>query len=196
MKKLINNKVNNILVLVLILAAFTINTSYAEKIVDKKGRIVEEIKKPTAESPIDPDTITAADRRVVDMSLDYNGDTSKQYEGPSKNIFSSGYMFADVDLNLDDKKDYTLIRHTSSITDLSEEKFILNQDEVMDRIRLKIITSDGMIDGKNGFFKIDGKTYYFDENGLMVLGPCFDTIGNYFFFSYDTGELLEEIQKK
>lgn len=190
------NKVNNIIVLMLIFAVFAINVSYAEKIVDKKGRVIEEIKKPTAESTIDPDTITAADRRIVDISLDYSGDTSKQYEGPSKNIFSNGYMYAGIDWSLVDKKDYTLIRHTSSITDLTGEKYILDQDDLKDRIRLKIITSDGMIEGKNGFFKIDGKTYYFDENGLMVLGPCFDTIGNYFFFSYETGELLEEIQKK
>lgn len=190
------NKVNNIIVLMSIFAVFAINVSYAEKIVDKKGRVIEEIKKPTAESTIDPDTITAADRRIVDLSLDYSGDTSKQYEGPSKNIFSNGYMYAGIDWSLIDQKDYTLIRHTSSITDLTGEKYFLNQDDLKDRIRLLIVTSDGMIDGKNGFFKIDGKTYYFDEDGLMVLGPCFDTIGNYFFFSYETGELLEEIQKK
>ncbi|MBR0038781.1 MAG: hypothetical protein IJP71_02095 [Lachnospiraceae bacterium] len=190
------NKVNNIIVLMSIFAVFAINVSYAEKIVDKKGRVIEEIKKPTAESTIDPDTITAADRRIVDLSLDYSGDTSKQYEGPSKNIFSNGYMYAGIDWSLIDQKDYTLIRHTSSITDLTGEKYFLNQDDLKDRIRLLIVTSDGMIDGKNGFFKIDGKTYYFDEDGLMVLGPCFDTIGNYFFFSYDTGELIEEIQKK
>ena len=192
MKKILNN----IIVLVLMFAVLAINISYAEVIVDKKGRTVEEIKKPTAESTIDPDTITAADRRVVDMSLDYNGDTSRQYEGPSKNIFSSGYMFAGIDPSLLGKKDYTLIRHTSSITDLAYEKYFLNQDDLKDRIRLMIVTSDGMIEGKDGFYKIEGKTYYFDENGLMVLGPCFDTIGNYFFFSYETGELLEEIQKK
>lgn len=192
MKKILNN----IIVLVLMFAVLAINISYAEVIVDKKGRVIEEIKKPTAESTIDPDTITAADRRIVDLSLDYSGDTSKQYEGPSKNIFSNGYMYSGTDWSLVDPKDYTLIRHTSSITDLTDEKYFLNQDDLKDRIRLMIVTSDGMIDGKNGFFKIDGKIYYFDENGLMVLGPCFDTIGNYFFFSYDTGELLEEIQKK
>ncbi len=190
------NKVNNIIVLMMIFAVFIINMSYAEKIVDKKGRVIEEIKKPTAESTIDPDTITAADRRVVDMSLDYSGDTSNQYEGPNKNIFSSGYMYAGAGANFIDEKAYTLIRHTSSITDLTFEKYSLDQDDLKDRIRLKIVTSDGIIEGKNGFYKIDGKIYYFDEKGLMVLGPCFDTIGNYFFFSYDTGELLEEIQKK
>ena len=30
----------------------------------------------------------------------------------------------------------------------------------------------------------------------MVIGPAVDDVGNYFFFSYETGELLEEIQKK
>ena len=115
--------INNIIILVLIFTVLAMNISYAEKIVDKKGRTVEEIKKPTAESTIDPDTITAADRRVVDMSIDYSGDTSKQYGGPSKNIFSSGYMYAGIGSNFLDKKSYTLIRHTSSITDLTYEKY-------------------------------------------------------------------------
>ena len=39
--------------------------------------------------------------------------------------------------------------------------------------------------------EIDGKTYYFDEDGLMVLGPAKDNIGNEYFFSYDTGEMLK-----
>ena len=122
-------------------AVLAINISYAEVIVDKKGRTVEEIKKPTAESTIDPDTITAADRRIVDLSLDYSGDTSKQYEGPNKNIFSNGYMYSGTDWSLVDQKDYTLIRHTSSITDLTDEKYFLNQDDLKDRLRLMIVTS-------------------------------------------------------
>ena len=84
----------------------------------------------------------------------------------------------------------------TSITDLTEEKYFLNNDAAKDRMRLTIATSDGIIEGKNGFFKIDDKVYYFDETGLMVLGPCYDTIGNYYFFSYDTGEMIEEIQKR
>lgn len=188
-------KVNNIIVLVMVFAVLAINISHAEIIYDKKGRIVEEIIKPTAESTIDPDAISAADRRVVDLSKDYD-DSSKHYEGPLQNIYSSGYMYAGVDWSSLDEKSYTLIRHTSSVTDLTYEKYFLNQDDRKDRLRLMIVTSDGFIEGKNGFYKIDGKTYYFDENGLMVLGPCLDTIGNYFFFSYETGELIEEIQKK
>ena len=182
-------KLNNLIIFGLVLALSFTHITYAE-IVDKKGRIVYEITKPTAESTIDPDTITSADRRVVDSS------DESRYEGPTQNIFSKGYMFSGSTLSLDETKDYTLIRHTPSITDLTYEKYTLNQDDIKDRLRLIIVTSDGLIEAKDGFYKMDGKTYYFDEEGLMVLGPCLDTIGNYYFFSYDTGELLEEVQKR
>ena len=55
---------------------------------------------------------------------------------------------------------------------------------------------EGIIQAKNGFYKVNGKTYYFDKDGIMVLGFAEDDIGNTYFFSYETGELIEEIQKK
>lgn len=185
-----------IFITILLFLIFIINIVNAEQVIDKKGKIIYEITKPTAESTINPDTISDALRIIPDTSVDYSGDTSNKYEGPSKNIFSKDMLYTGTEKALDDVKEFTLIRHTSSITDLTEEKYFLNQDYMKDRLKLTIITSDGYIEGKNGFFKLDGKIFYFDEEGLMVLGPCFDSIGNYYFFSYDTGELIEEIQKK
>lgn len=183
-------RANNIIAIAVICMLIVVNISYAEQIIDKKGRVVTEITQPTAESTIDPDTISSADRRVVSVD-------SEKYEGPKKNIFSNFTIYTGVDETLaGEEKDYTLIRHTSSITDLTDEKYFLNNDAAKDRMRLTIVTSDGIIEGKDGFFKIDDKIYYFDETGLMVLGPCYDTIGNYYFFSYDTGEMIEEIQKR
>ena len=181
-------KFYNILVEVLVvISVFTVfQMSYAEQVIDKKGRLVEETEVPTAETTIDPDTISKADRRVVTLD--------GKYDGPSKNIYSSGIILPTEEESIKNEKEYTLIRHTTSITDLTYEKYQLNQDAKYDRLRLLIITSDGIIEGKNGFFKIDGKIHYFDENGLMVLGACYDDIGNYYFFSYETGELIEEIQ--
>ena len=182
------NRLYNLVAIGIVFLLIVINVSYAEEIIDKKGRIVYEVTKPTAESTIDPDTILSADRRVAKLE--------GKYEGPSKNIFSKDILYSDSEWTWNDTKEFTLIRHTSPVTDLSEEKYQLNQDERKDRLRLTIVTSDGLIEGKNGFFKINEKTFYFDEEGLMVLGPCYDTIGNYYFFSYETGELIEEIQKR
>lgn len=185
-----------IFITILLFLIFIINIVNAEQVIDKKGKIIYEITKPTEESTINPDAISDALRIIPDTSIDYSGDISNKYEGPSKNIFSKDILYQGTEKVLDDVKEFTLIRHTSSITDLTEERYYLTQDYVKDRLKLTIITTDGYIEGKNGFFKIDNKTYYFDEEGLMVLGPCFDSIGNYYFFSYDTGELVEEIQKK
>ena len=185
-----NNKVYNLIAIGMMFLLIVANMSYAEQIIDKKGRVVDEITHPTAESTIDPDTISDAERRVVSVN-------SEKIDGPKKNIFSDYTLYTGTGETLaDEEKEWTLIRHTTSITDLSEEKYLLEQDVTKDRMRLIIITSAGMIEGKNGFFKMDGKIYFFDEDGLIVLGPCYDTVGNYYFFSYETGEMVEEIQKR
>lgn len=182
--------------ILLLFVLFIINVVNAGQIIDKKGKIIYETTKPTAESTINPDTISDALRIVPDTSIDYNGDLSKKYAGPNKNIFSDGILYQNVEETLDGTKEYTLIRHASSFTDLTEENYFLTQDYKKDRLRITIITQEGHIYGKDGFFKINDKMYYFDDEGLMVLGPCYDSVGNYYFFSYETGELLEEIQKK
>ncbi len=166
----------------------------AEQVIDKKGKVIDEITKPTAETTINPDTISDAIRYVPDGSSDLS---DKKYEGPSKNIFSKETILSSTDLSSVNNNGYTLIRHTPSITDVNEDRYYLTEDVKKDRLRLTIIVSGfGEIKAKNGFFRIKNKVYYFDEEGLMVLGPAYDNIGNYYYFSYDTGELLEEKQVK
>ena len=182
------NRLYNLIALGMIFLLIVANISYAEQVTDKVGRVIYETISPTAAPVVDEDTISAAERLVADAF--------GNYAGPRKNIFSNGTMFTEPETEKVPEKEYTLIRHTSSIADLTEERYYLKEDYEKDRMRLVLITEQGFLEGKNGFFKIDGKTFYFDEEGLMVLGPCYDTIGNYYFFSYDTGELLEEIQTK
>ena len=191
---LIKQKAKVIGILLLCLVTLAMSTLASELIIDKKGRVVDEILKPTAESKVDEDAISDAIRYVPDGSTDLS---DKKYEGPSKNIFSKDIIFSSTDWTNVDKSDYTLIRHTPSITDVDEDRYYLTEDVKKERLRLTIIVSDlGEIKAKNGFFKIKDKVYYFDEDGLMVLGPAYDNIGNYYYFSYDTGELLEEKQVK
>lgn len=189
--KNVNIKTLSVFLLCTIMLA---NLVFAEQIIDKRGRVVEEITKPTAESTIDPDTISAAIRYVPDGSTDLS---KKKYEGPSKNIFSKETIFSSTEWATVNNNDYTLIRHTPSITDVDEDRYYLTDDVNKDRLRLTIIVSGfGEIKAKNGFYRIKDKIYYFDEEGLMVLGPAYDNIGNYYYFSYETGELLEEKQVK
>ena len=191
---LIKQKSKVIGILLLCLVTLATSTLASELIIDKKGRVVDEILKPTAESKVDEDAISDAIRYVPDGSTDLS---DKKYEGSSKNIFSKDTIFSSTDWTYIDKSDYTLIRHTPSITDVDEDRYYLTEDVKKERLRLTIIVSGfGEIKAKNGFFKIKDKVYYFDEDGLMVLGPAYDNIGNYYFFSYETGELLEEKQVK
>ena len=191
---LIKQKSKVIGILFLCLVTLATSNLASELIIDKKGRVVDEILKPTAESKVDEDAISDAIRYVPDGSTDLS---NKKYEGPSKNIFSKDTIFSSTDWTYIDKNDYTLIRHTPSITDVDEDRYYLTEDVKKERPRLTIIVSGlGEIKAKNGFFKIKDKVYYFDEDGLMVLGPAYDNIGNYYYFSYETGELLEEKQVK
>lgn len=178
------------IVIFILLVSILSSTLYAEDVIDKMGRVVYETLKPTAESTIDEDTISSAVRFVPREGVDY---TNKKYEGPSKNIFSKDTIYTSLD-DIDLKnEEYTIIRNTPSITDVDEGRYELINDYKKNRMRLNIIIdSVGKFEAKNGFYKINEKIYYFDEEGLMVLGKAYDTVGNYYFFSYDTGELIEE----
>ena len=188
-------KVNVKRILLFFIIAFVLfgNIAFAVD-TDKMGRIIETITRPTAESTIDPDTISSALRRKTDVMGGIDS---------SKNINSSAILFDQNSGVLDiinntsivvPEENYTLIRHTPSISVVTGYSYELINDAAADRLKLKIKESGvGEWYAKNGFYKIDDKTYYFDENGLMVLGYAKDTIGNIYLFSYETGELLEEI---
>lgn len=188
--KIIKQSLSFVSALALIAIAIS-SVSYAEDIIDKQGKVIYETVSPTAESTINPDTISDARRYVPRENVDYS---EKKYEGPDKNIFSEDTIYTTINSADVPKNDFTLIRHTASITDVDEDRYVLTDDISKDRLRLKIIIANtGEFDAKNGFYKVNGKIYYFDEDGLMVLGPAYDTIGNYYFFSYETGELTEEV---
>ena len=177
------------------------NAVIASQYTDKLGRDVIEIIAPTAESHVDPDQISDAIRRTVI--------SSENATDPIKNIYSesiiydgTGESYQDYIKSLYDNKMYdvlatygecTNIRHTVSVTNVDEDRYMLINDSASDRLRMKVIVdSIGEYYAKDGFYKVNGKTYYFDENGLMVLGPARDSSGEYYFFSYDTGELLDD----
>ena len=188
-----NKKYLNFIITFIIIFSLFNATFYASELIDKQGRVVAEITKPTAESTIDPDTISDAVRHIPKADTDYTTGKYKDYQGPSKNIFSKDTIYSSTEWSWVNNNEWTLIRHTASITDVDEDRYELVNDVRKDRMRLTIIVGGvGKFEAKNGFYKIDGKTYYFDEDGLMVLGPAYDNIGNYYFFSYETGELIEE----
>ena len=178
-----------ILAFILLITLFS-NVLYAEDVIDKKGKVIYETIRPTAETTENPDKISDAVRYVPREKIDY---TAKEYTGPEKNIFSKDTIYTAINPDDVPKTEYTIIRHTASITDVDEDRYELTNDTKKDRMRLRIIVANtGEFEAKNGFYKVNGKVYYFDEDGLMVLGPAYDTIGNYYFFSYETGELIEE----
>lgn len=188
-----NKKYLNFIITFIIIFSLFNATFYASELIDKQGRVVAEITKPTAESTIDPDMISDAVRHIPKADTDYTLGKYKDYQGPSKNIFSKDTIYSSTEWSWVNNTEWTLIRHTASITDVDEDRYELVNDVRKDRMRLTIIVGGvGKFEAKNGFYKIDGKTYYFDEDGLMVLGPAYDDIGNYYFFSYETGELIEE----
>lgn len=174
---------------------------FAESVVDKKGRVVEDIIAPTKESTIPPDTISDARRYTPNNSVISKND------GPQKNIYSENTIvqayegsFTDYIKSLYDEKMFSLIaeygeltqiRYTKSVTDVEHDRYELINDGIRDRLRMRVIVdSTGMFDAKDGFFKVGEKLYYFDSDGYMVLGPAVDSRNNYYFFSYETGELV------
>lgn len=174
------------LFLVLILLLSFVNSVFADKIIDKRGRVIEETLSPVPETTVDPNAMSDALRRSAT-----NG--NHEVRDASKNIYDVSIIRQDVSTTIVNEE-YTSIRHTASITDLNKETYYITEDLNKERIRLTIKTLLGEVKAKDGFYKVGDKVYYFDSEGLMVLGPAYDDIGNYYFFSYETGELLEEIQ--
>ena len=175
----------------------------SESIIDKKGRVVEDILAPTKEQTINPDTISDA-RRNVSQSNNLNS----KFDGPKKNIYSNNTIFEEQSdsfmeyiKHLYDEKKFSLlneygeltqIRHTKSITDIGTDKYELINDAIHDRLKMKIIAGvDGIFYAKDDFYMVNGKIYYFDKDGYMVLGPAVDSMNNYYFFSYETGEMID-----
>ena len=204
------NKLFYILIFIFVVLFSFITT--ADVLTDKQGHDVYETLYPTAESLIDENTISDAIRYVPSGSKDYS---NSNYTGPSKNIFSSNTIVPQENYDeyyndfykgllteeslelINTYGAFTRIRHTASITNVDDDRYNITTDTMTNRIKMKIIYDiTGEIEAKNGFYKVGGKTFYFDSDGLMVLGPALDDIGNYYFFSYETGELIEEIQKK
>lgn len=146
----------------------------------------EEVTAPTAEKKVDEEVVSEALRHG-------NSIFSENYVGPSKNIFSDDII---VQETKDDiviiNNDVTQIRYCNSYADIDDYRVETVQDEKHDRLKLKIYLADnvGYVFAKDGFYRLNGKTYYFDENELMVLGKAVDTKGTEFFFSYETGELI------
>ena len=197
-KNIIKHNISLILLLSLLsyFNAYAINTS------DKIGRPIEDIIEPTSEYKSQEDLISDAVRKTI------NATNVGGYKDPTKNIYSEAVIessnvpaYDDYIKSLYDAKmiktieDYgeiTDIRYTVSITNVDEDRYILIDDTTKDRLKMKVIVDNvGEFFAKDGFFKVNGKTFYFDENGNMVLGPARDNKGNYYFFSYDTGELIE-----
>lgn len=149
--------------------------------IDKKGRVYEETIRPTAEAKVDPDKISYALRKNVDVFSKYDVE---------KNIFSS-QIIAEENINEIKTDEYTKIRNTPSIVNVEDDTYEIVFDEKYDRLRLKINEKEkGVYYANNGFFRVGGKIYYFDENGLMVLGKAVDSSGEEYNFSIETGELL------
>lgn len=150
---------------------------------DKEGHVIETVTRPTAPAKVDPDQISVA---ITKRSM------PRDKTGTSSNVIAhSVYDTPDTIVNYD--MGYTVIRHTPSIANLEEWEYEIKHDQKTGRIKLLLrLDNDPMAFAKSGFFKVNGKTFYFDDDGLMVLGPAKDSMGCEYFFSYETGELLYE----
>ena len=160
-------KITKNLILLLIMIVFLTSNCLCNPIYeDKLGRDIIDIVAPTKEQLIDPDTMNYAIRFVPSGDKDYS---ESNYTGPTKNIFSSNIIlpedFYDDEINEyknsianNEVKDLyklneglTKIRHTQSITNVDEDRYIIGSDSKTNRITMKIIVNSiGSIDAKNG----------------------------------------------
>lgn len=179
------------IVMITIISSFNI---YAINDTDKMGRPIVDIISPTAETKLPSDTISDALRSTNGNPTQniYSKDTVVGSNIPAYEEYVKSLYDAKMLDILEKFGEVTSIRYSVSITDVDTDRYILINDAIKDRMKMKVIVdSVGEYFAKNGFYKVDGKIYYFDEDGYMVLGPARDQRGNYYFFSYETGEMIE-----
>ncbi len=139
---------------------------------DKNGNEITTITRPTAPAKVDPDQMSVAI-------------TKRNAPVVSHSVYDTSITYGDAG--------YTVIRHTPSIANLEEWEYEIKHDQKTGRIKLLLrLDNDPMAFAKSGFFKIKDKTYYFDDDGLMVLGHAKDNMGCEYYFSLETGELVYE----
>lgn len=157
----------------------------ANVIRDKRGVIIESTVRPTAAPKVDEDQISDA--------ISYKGKNDKDRVSTGSVIVSKNLI---APAELDERMKtlpYTIIRHTPSIANVEDNEYEILHDQKTGRIKVMLRSNDNVgTYAKNGFYKINGKTFYFDENCLMVLGRAIDNMGCEYYFSEETGELIYE----
>ena len=136
--------------------------------------IYEEIT-PTAASVVDPNTNEVLPYKKKENKIILSSDLYDEISTPS-NI--------------------TYIRHTNSITTVYDGTYVWSK--TIDKDRWKLSIEDGLYyhgDAKSGFYKVDGKIYYFDKDGLMVTGEVLDERNIQYIFA-ESGELISTTQLK
>lgn len=215
MKNNINNKMFKVIITVFIISMICTFISFADNSdkvsYDKLREPVTEILRPTASTKGNEDSMSyilrqkVRDDDIISTSSDANmnrwvneGVIYQSKENPP--VYETEASLINI---VSPRK----IRHTYSVAKLEEGEYQLVTDYNTGLIKVKICTNGGFYSSgngreinanggefwaQNGFYEINNKIYYFDENALMLLGPAYDERGGEYFFSYETGELLSE----
>ena len=132
--------------------------------------------KPSAEYIEEPTGVRVAE------NLKKFGELSSRY---SKNI-----------IRLEDSEDKPVtsdtikfIKHTQSITIVPDGSYTWYKKGTIGKWGLDILDTSLQHEAQNGFYLVDGKTYYFDENGYMYVGTLMDERDTVYIFS-ESGELI------
>lgn len=81
------------------------------------------------------------------------------------------------------------IKHTQSITVVPDGSYTWQKSGTIGKWTLGIFNTDLQKRAENGFYQVDGKTYYFDKDGYMYVGKIMDDRDILYIFS-ETGEMI------
>ena len=81
------------------------------------------------------------------------------------------------------------IKHTQSITIVPDGSYYWEKTTIAGKWKLSIFDKNTQREAQSGFYMVDGKTYYFDENGYMYVGTMMDERDTVYIFA-ESGEMI------
>ena len=81
------------------------------------------------------------------------------------------------------------IKHTQSITIVPEGSYFWEKTTIARKWKLGIFDKNTQRQAQSGFYMVDGKTYYFDDDGYMYVGTLMDERDTVYIFA-ESGEMI------
>lgn len=197
MNKIINIKVYNKYCVLILVFAFAITSfSFASNVIyssqtNNNVKTQGEIDKEILNNPCYFETTV-----LEPYAETYEEPTGVRVADNLKKIGEYSSKNSKAIIRIEDTEDQPLtsdaikyIKHTQSITIVPKGSYFWEKTTIAGKWKLGIFDKNTQRQAQSGFYMVDGKTYYFDDDGYMYVGTMMDERDTVYVFA-ESGELI------